>query len=73
MIKKIYTNLKKLVINEFKKVNQKKILFKKLKILNGRYLMILLDNKFHLVVYFQTSMVDLIALITKTNLKLHQI
>ena len=32
LIKKIYTNLKKLVISEFKKVNQKKILLKKSKI-----------------------------------------
>ena len=57
-----------------KKVNQKKILLKKLKSSNGRYLKILLIINLHLVVYFQTSMVDLIVFIIKTtNLKLHQI
>ena len=44
--KKIYTNLKKLVISEFKKSKSKKDFIEKIKnLLNGRYLMILLDNK----------------------------
>ena len=74
--KKIYTNLKKLVISEFKKVNQKKILLKKIKnLLNGRYLMILLDNKSTSGSLFSDKYGRFDCFYHKktTNLKLHQI